>query len=93
MFEIRGAVSFFDSLTLANKLCYNISFLSPPQVTVTMSIYGRTTNDSEYLNENSLPVELQTPNVISPVYNVSAIPSSNGIVKTGPNVGYNGNYF
>ncbi|CAG5129174.1 unnamed protein product, partial [Candidula unifasciata] len=55
-----------------------------------MSIFGCTTNETDYLNENNLPVELQTPNVINPVYSVSAVQSSNGLVKTGTGVGYNG---
>lgn len=55
-----------------------------------MSNLGNSANSSEIFNENNLPVELQTQNVINPVYTISAIPTGNGPVKTNTNIGYNG---
>ncbi|KAH9508414.1 Nuclear factor NF-kappa-B p105 subunit [Bulinus truncatus] len=47
-----------------------------------MSSYGSSSNDSDILNEQSLPVDLQSKNVISSPFSISPIPSSNGLIKS-----------
>ncbi|KAK7004971.1 nuclear factor NF-kappa-B p100 subunit [Biomphalaria glabrata] len=49
-----------------------------------MSSYGSSSNDSDTLNENNLPVDLQSRNVIASPFSISPIPSANGLIKTIP---------
>lgn len=50
-----------------------------------MEAYSDTSNEGEVLNENSLPVELQTKNIVSPAFIISTPTVINGKVNSAHN--------